>query len=119
MLREKDVFDINDVHLGIIEASGNFSVLKKLNKTEVTIEDMNLTRAHPSLSYPVIIEGVVYKSVLEKLNLTENWLNQQLNYLKIKNIDEIFFASINEKKEFQATLKNDMNDSQDLPPIYN
>jgi uncharacterized membrane protein YcaP (DUF421 family) len=119
MLREKDVFDINDVHLGIIEASGNISVLKKTNKSEVTVEDMNLTRAHPSLTYPVIIEGVVYDNVLAKLNLTENWLNQQLNYLKIKDIDEIFFASINEKREFHATLKNEMNEIQDLPPIYN
>ena len=61
MLREKDIFDINDVHLGIIESNGNISVLKKTNKNTITLEDMNLSRRTSSLSYPIIIEGVYTK----------------------------------------------------------
>lgn len=119
MLREKDVFDINDVHLGIIESNGNISVLKMANKTELTVEDLNLPKTSSSLSYPVIIEGVIYKDVLAKLNLTENWIDKQLADLGVKSTEEIFFASVNAKKEFHASLKGFMEDISDLPPIYN
>jgi uncharacterized membrane protein YcaP (DUF421 family) len=118
MLREKDVFDINDVHLGIIEASGNISVLKKPGKTEVTIEDLSLQKSTSSLSYPVIIDGVVYKNVLMKLNLTEEWMNQQLDKAGVKSVDEVFFASVNTKNELHASLKSFMENNEDLPPIY-
>jgi uncharacterized membrane protein YcaP (DUF421 family) len=119
MLREKDVFDINDVHLGIVESNGKMSVLKKTNKTEVTLEDMNLNKSTSSLSYPLIIEGVVYKTVLAKLNLTEEWLNQQLTNIGVKSAEEIFFASVNTKNEFQASLKGFKEDSGGIFPIYN
>lgn len=119
MLREKDVFDINDVYLGIVESNGNMSILKKRDKTEVTLEDMNLTKETYAISYPVIIDGVVEKNALIKLNLTEDWLNLQLTNLGVKNSKEIFFASVNDKKEFHASLKNTNLNSDDLPPIYN
>ena len=119
MLREKDVFDINDVHLGIVEANGNMSIIKKPGKTEVTLEDLNLTKDAYGISYPVIIDGVVEKNVLAKLNLTEDWLNQQLSNLGVKNAMEVFFATVNEKNEFHALLKNTIQNNDDLPPIYN
>lgn len=119
MLREKDVFDISDVYLGIIESNGNISVLKNPNKTEVTLEDMNLTKSTSSLSYPVIIEGIVYKNVLTKLNLTEDWLSKQLANIGVKSPDEIFFASINTKKQFQVSLKISIENNDDLLPINN
>lgn len=119
MLREKDVFDISDVYLSIIESNGNISVLKNPNKTEVTLEDMNLTRSTTSLSYPVIIDGILYRNVLTQLNLTEDWLNEQLANIGVKTPDEIFFASINTKKEFQASLKSFIETNDDLLPINN
>ncbi|EPY2276940.1 DUF421 domain-containing protein [Clostridium sporogenes] len=118
MLREKDIFDINDVHIGIVEGNGNISILKKTNKTEVTIEDLNLQKVTSSLSYPVIIEGEVYKNVLSKLNLTEEWLNQQLINIGVKSEKEIFFASVNNKNEFHASLKSFMEDGENIVPIY-
>jgi uncharacterized membrane protein YcaP (DUF421 family) len=118
MLREKDVFNIKDVHLGIIEANGRLSVLKKPNKSMVTIEDLNLTQNVPSISYPVIIEGKIYNDILNKFNLNENWLHQQLLSLNITNINEVFFATINEKMELHISLKNFMNDQSDPLPIY-
>lgn len=118
MLREKDVFNISDVHLGILEANGRLSVLKKPNKSLITIEELYLTENVPSISYPVIIEGKVYKDVLSKFNLNENWLHQQLLSLEITDIKEIFFATVNEKMELHISLKNFMIDQSDPLPIY-
>ncbi|GAE03829.1 hypothetical protein CBO05C_3519 [Clostridium botulinum B str. Osaka05] len=118
MLREKDIFDINDVHLGIIEANGRISILKKEEKEAVTLEDMNLTKKSAAISYPVIIEGKVYVDVLKKLMLDELWLTQQLSSINIKDTEEVFFASINDKKELNISLKNFMEDMEDILPIY-
>lgn len=119
MLREKDVFDISDVYLAIIEANGNLSVLKKPSKAAVTIEDMNLTKSNPSLSYPLIIEGKEYAGVMTKLNLSSSWLKEQLSNLGITNMDEVFFASVNDKKELQVSLKSYMKYKENILPIFN
>lgn len=119
MLREKDVFDINDVHLGIIEANGRISILKKDSKAVVTLEDMNLTKKSAAISYPIIIEGMIYVDVLEKLNLSELWLKEQLSAINIRETKEVFFASVNDKKELHISLRNYMEDMKGILPIYN
>lgn len=119
MLREKDVFDISDVHLGIIESNGNISVLKKATKEEVTLEDLNLSKSTSSLSYTIIIDGVLYNDVLKKLNLSEDWLKQQLANLGVKKSSEIFYASINTKNELHVSLRSFMEGKDDIFPIHN
>ena len=117
-LREKDIFDISDVHLGIIESNGKLSVLKTGIKTVITAEDMNLTKKSSSLSYPVIIDGEVYVDVLAKLALSETWLLQQLSNHNIKSADEVFFASVNDKKELHVSLKDFMEDKDSAMSFY-
>lgn len=119
MLREKDVFVLSDVHIGIIEANGKLSVLKKDSKASITLEDMNLTKKSGSLSYPVIVDGEIYENVLRKLNLSDSWLQQQLLLLNIKTAKDVFFASINSNQELQVSLNNYMNDKENILPIFN
>lgn len=118
MLREKDVFDISDVHLGIVEANGRISVLRKDSKAPITLEDMNLVKKSTSISYPAVIDGKVYEDVLRKLNLDEKWLRQQLSDINIKDIEEVFFAAVNDRKELHISLKSYMENKEDLLPIY-
>ena len=119
MLREKDIFDISDVHLGIIEPNGNISVLKKVTKTEITIEDLNLSKSTSSMSYTVIVDGVVYTDILKKLNLSEYWLKHQLTNLGVKSVSEIFYASVNTKNELHVSLRSFMEGKNDILPINN
>ncbi|WP_270565637.1 DUF421 domain-containing protein [Clostridium beijerinckii] len=119
MLRENDVFGISDVHLGIVEANGKLSVLKKVNKAELTVEDMNITGKVVSLSYPIVVDGKVHRDTLAKLNLSESWLREQLKNNKINSLEEVFFASVNMKKELHISLKEYMKDANKIIPIYN
>ena len=105
MLREKDIFDISEVETAIIEASGNVSVLKKPEKSYVTREDMKISMKTSTITYPIIIEGTIYSQVLNFLNLNEAWLMEQLKNQKINNIQDVFFASINQNHELQISLK--------------
>ncbi|MDG5853761.1 DUF421 domain-containing protein [Clostridium beijerinckii] len=119
MIREQGMFDIKDVYLGIIEANGKLSILKQPSKENITIEDMKLEKKNSSLSYPVIIDGKVYEDVLAKLELSNDWLHEELRKLDVKNLDEVFFASVNIKKELHVSLENYMKDKRSIPPIYN
>lgn len=118
MLREKDIFDISNVHLGIIEANGKLSILKEDSKLTVTIEDLDLNKKASSISYPVIIDGIIYEDVLKKLKLNKLWLNEQLSNANVKSIEEVFFASVNDKMELHISLKDFMKNKENLMPIY-
>ncbi|UQD51802.1 DUF421 domain-containing protein [Bacillus methanolicus] len=108
MLREKDIFNVNDVELAVVEANGNLSVYKNSNKSFVTIEDLEIKKKHEGMSYPVIVEGKIESSVLNQLNLNEKWLKNQLQKKGIDKLDSIFFASINDKHELHFSFVNDV-----------
>lgn len=107
MLREKDVFDINEVETAIIEPNGALSVLKKPEKNTVTREDMNIQKPTSTFALPVIIEGTVYRDVLAELQLDEAWLRQQLANHGVHELHKVFFASINKQKEVHFSLKDE------------
>lgn len=109
MLREKDVFDINEVETAIIEANGALSVLKKPQKNSVTLEDMNIIKPTSTISFPVIVEGTLYTDVLRDVNLDEAWLQQELDNQGVNELKDVFFASINRNRELHISLKNEKN----------
>lgn len=83
-LRKKDVFDISEIKMAILETSGDLTVVKKDDKKGVVL--------------PVVIDSKVSKQNLKILNLKKEWL---LNKLKKENIklSEILLATINENKK--------------------
>jgi uncharacterized membrane protein YcaP (DUF421 family) len=90
MLREKDVFNISDVKMAIIEENGKSTVLNKTHKSPVTVEDLNIMKKHTEFAHPLTIEGNLYPEILHSLHLNEDWLEQQLTTLGIL-IDEISY----------------------------
>ncbi|TKC18093.1 YetF domain-containing protein [Robertmurraya kyonggiensis] len=106
MLREKDVFDVSEVKLGIIEANGNISVYKNRDKSPVLLEDMGIKSHKDKLPYPVIIEGKIDYQMLTKLSTSEFWLMEQLEKKGIKDINEVFFASLTSDLELHLSLMN-------------
>ena len=115
MLREKNVFDINEVETAIVEGNGTLSVLKKPHKNLVTREDLNIVNTTSLIALPVIIEGTIYSEVLTDFKLSEEWLIQQLSAQGINDINNVFFASINRHLELHVSLKNENNIT--IPPI--
>lgn len=53
MLREKDVFDVSMVKMAVIEANGKLTVLKKPNKSPVTVEDLDIIKKHADFAFPL------------------------------------------------------------------
>lgn len=117
MLREKGVFNISDVETAIIEANGALSILRKAQRSPVTLEDIGITNTSSSIAFPIIMEGKVYPSVLKQFNLNETWLKQQLSKQGVKDIKNVFFASLNSNLDLHISLKNDRDIV--VPPIRN
>ncbi|WP_208592079.1 DUF421 domain-containing protein [Gracilibacillus suaedae] len=115
MLRDKGVFDVNEVEIAVIEANGSLSVLKKPEKNPVTAEDLQINQPISKVSYPVIVEGIVHNKVLEARNLNEEWLQAELRNKGITNPKDVFFASINLLNEIQISTYEDQ--FNEMPPI--
>ncbi|TFE01493.1 DUF421 domain-containing protein [Jeotgalibacillus salarius] len=109
MLREKSIFDISEVETAIIEANGSLSVLKIPQKNSVTLEDMKMAKTTSAISFPLIVEGTIYSSVLKDFNLNEAWLQHQLSEKGIVDIRDVFFASMNRELELHVSLKDEKN----------
>ncbi len=95
MLREQSVFSILEVDYAILEANGNLSILKKQDYLNPTKADMKIPTYSPKhLPTSVIIDSyIVYKN-LEELGLSIDWLETEIKRQKINNIDEIFYAEV-------------------------
>lgn len=115
LLREKDVFDIRDVHLAIVESNGRLSVLKAPNKQTVTVGDMELPKPKAGLTYPVVVDGTVHSSVLAHLGVTETWLAAKLREQGVDDPAQVFFATVDEQQNLHITRKDAAHPP--LPPI--
>lgn len=113
LLRKKDIFDITVVHYGILETTGEISVLKKASKETVKAEDLNLAPQQEEMATEIIIAGQVLYENLKKRNITAKWLIDNLKMMNIKDIREINYASIDEKFQIYIDLYEDHFDSRD------
>ncbi|ARK32860.1 DUF421 domain-containing protein [Halalkalibacter krulwichiae] len=114
MLREKDVFNLSDVEIALIEPNGAISVLKKSKKLAVTIEDLNLSR-NQAIAFPVVVEGEIYSDVLRYFKQNDSWLLQQLAKQGVTNLKDIFIATIDHQQQLHISLKDQRNII--IPPI--
>ncbi|MCI3920431.1 DUF421 domain-containing protein [Paenibacillus sp. TRM 82003] len=97
MLRQKNVFSAADVEYAIFETDGNLSVMKKEDKQPATKGDINVPPPNKSISpipVEVISDGTIIFSNLTKLNLTKEWLEQELKNAGIEAVSKVFFAEV-------------------------
>ncbi|WP_019414393.1 DUF421 domain-containing protein [Paenisporosarcina sp. TG20] len=97
LLRVKNVFSIFDVDYAIFETSGKLSVMKKEPQKFVTKSDMGIQLTQPNI-YPistaVISDGSIVSLNLKKLNITSQWLTEQLKLSGINSVSEVFYAEV-------------------------
>ncbi|OPJ65602.1 DUF421 domain-containing protein [Clostridium chromiireducens] len=94
LLRVKDVFDLSQVDFAIIEPNGQLSVLKKPEYEPLTPKDMSILKAPSGISTELIYDGILINENLKQLNKTEKWLMAQLKMHEIKDVSEVFIATL-------------------------
>lgn len=78
-LRERDVFNIEEVLFAIVETNGTLTVLKKPQFRNVTRQDLMIAiTPEQKLPIELIMDGEIIKENLEQNNLPLSWLESEL-----------------------------------------
>lgn len=101
--------NIADVEYAILETNGCLSVIPKVEKRPVNPSDLSLTPQYEGLPLPVIIDGVIIHSNMEKAKIDMNWLNDQLKMCNITNIKDVILASLDPNKILTVYKKEAKN----------
>lgn len=93
-LRNKDIFNITEVEIAILEPDGKLSVLKKSEFNSVTVGDMKLAAPKVGMMVDLILDGNILSSHLSLIKKDEAWLTSQLKARNIKDIKTVVFAGL-------------------------
>ncbi len=108
-LRQRGFASVGDVEFAILETSGQLSVFPKTEKQPLTVGDWGQKSEAVGVPLPLIIDGKpVYKS-LNILKRDEAWLQEQVSSRGYNRIEDVFYASIDQK----GTLYFDSKDGKD------
>ncbi len=115
MLREKDIFVMEDVELAIIEANGMMSVKKTASKEPVTRADSGILYRGGGYQVPLILDGKVEYDSLNQLHKDEAWLRRSLMRLGVDTDASVFYAAVSDEGELSVTVKGET--VSEIPPI--
>ncbi|MCT8137054.1 DUF421 domain-containing protein [Anaerobacillus sp. CMMVII] len=91
-LREKEVFNIDEVLFAIIETNGTLTVLKKPQYRNVTRQDLMIaTNPESRLPIELIMDGEIIEKNLKENKLPQTWLNTELNNRNL-HLKEVVYA---------------------------
>lgn len=90
-LREKGVFNIDEVDYAVLELNGKISVLKKPEFLPVTRKDMKMQVGKQQFPVELIMDGKVLDKNLRQNALTEEWLLAELRS-QGKQLDQVNYA---------------------------
>ncbi|WP_366922959.1 DUF421 domain-containing protein [Metallumcola ferriviriculae] len=110
MLREKKVFELSEVEFAVLEPSGKLSVLKKSQNLPLTPSDVNIETKYKGMSSEIIRDGKIVEQNLRQNNLTHQWLYNQLLAKGVRDLNDVFLASLSTDGILYFDLKNDKLD---------
>lgn len=103
-LRLNGCHNISDVDVAIIETSGKLSVIPKIGARNVTVKDMHGV-CSDGLPCTVITDGEMNERELIRSGKSRGWLETELRERGIKNIRDVFIASIDAEGEIYLQEK--------------
>jgi uncharacterized membrane protein YcaP (DUF421 family) len=115
MLREKDVFYIEDVEMAIIEANGNLSIKLAPMKETVRREDLNIQKEGKDYEIPIILDGEIQTDLLKRIKKDEQWVRQKLVEQNVADVTRVFYGAVNKEGKVHLSLKQ--TDSSNVPSI--
>lgn len=109
-LREHKIANVDDVEFAILETTGKLSIFPKEEKAPVLkgdLGDLMSTRRIPRLPVSLVIDSQIQQDSLKQLGLDEAWLRDQLQRYGYKDLNEVFFVSIDHKGKLYVDSRED------------
>lgn len=88
-LREKDVFDLQEVQYAVLELNGKLSVMKKPEYQQIQLKDLlaltGRSKTQTQVSFPVelVMDGQLVLDNLKHNGISETWVHQELQKRKL------------------------------------
>lgn len=95
-LREKDIFDLNDVEFALAETDGQLTVLKKPDKRPATPNDFNIKPPYEGIPSELVIDGKIIYQNLKQNNKDEAWLISELKKLGYNGANGLTYVAIDQ-----------------------
>lgn len=104
VLRNQEVFDINDVAYAILETNGKLSVLLKPDRQNATVADLNGSAPVASCPGLVISDGRFIKENFKEIGLKRKDVEKTLNKEKIA-VKDIFIMTCDKEMNYNIIKK--------------
>lgn len=91
-LREKDIFDINEVQYAIVETDGTLSVLLKPENRTASVKDVKAEPDNNGLPRVLISDGRIIDAQIRKSVMTKNEIEKLLKKHKIGSKDVLLLT---------------------------
>lgn len=106
LLRQNDIFDINEVRYAILEPNGELSILQKSFAQPLSKKDMNCNMEEAELSYTIILDGKLSDKNLRVIGISKEEILRLIQKQGFSSYNEIFFASIDKRKNIYISPYN-------------
>lgn len=105
LLRQQNVFNIDEVAFAVLEVSGDLSVMLKSNEKPVTAGDLKIKKGAECLPLPAITDGKIIKESLSALCTDKKELLRILNKEGV-GVNEIFLMSLDRYGNYTLIRKD-------------
>lgn len=105
-LRQKEVFDIQDVQYGIVETNGTFSVLLKPDKRNSTPKNYDTPEKDTGMPCPVIIDGKIIEVNFPDCLVTLSEIQSKINRENIRQ-EDILLMTVDKAKNYCIIMKKE------------
>ncbi|WP_105614791.1 DUF421 domain-containing protein [Vallitalea okinawensis] len=110
LLRQNNVFDINEVRYAILEPDGELSILKKSFAQPLVKKDTDCQIEQEELTYTVILDGKLENKNLKVIGINKDEMLKLVKKEGYNDYGEIFFASMDKKKNIYISPYNFKSD---------
>lgn len=94
LLRQSGCFSPDEVQYGLLEINGQLSIIKRGDKRNVTIGDLNLKPSLEAIPTELVIGGQIIYENLYKMKINGKALLNELKKHGVSRIDEVMYASM-------------------------
>ena len=105
-LRQCNYFDFEQIRYAIIETNGKMSVIPTAENSPATAKDVNSNNDEPELPTLIVSDGKMMKTNMQKMNISQQLLDEILQILNIKSTKAIVVMNLNSSGKMYYQLKN-------------
>lgn len=109
LLREKDIFNVSDVEMAVLETNGGLSIMKKTSQEPVTPQMLKMILKQESAPTLLIVDGQILHKNLSTLGYSEEWLLEEVQKQGASSVADVFVAQIDSNHQLYVDLFNDKN----------